>query len=85
MVRLSEYCMDLESAVVIETFSDKAFAEAAVSLLASENIEAWIRADDAGGGLPNLDFARGVGVLVAPGDRERARQILHAGEEESEA
>ncbi len=68
--------MDIENAVVIESFSDKAFAEAAVSLLESEGIEAIFSADDAGGELPNLDFARGVQLLVAPEDVERAKAVL---------
>jgi hypothetical protein len=71
-----------ETLVVIDSFSDKAFAEAAVSLLASEGIEAWVRADDAGGELPNLDFAKGARVLVLEADAERARGILNAAAEE---
>ncbi len=71
--------MNYEGAVVLETFSDKAFAEAAVSLLASEGIEAFIHADDAGGELPNLDFARGVRVLVGADDEARATELLNAG------
>jgi len=63
--------------VVIESFSDRSFAEAAVSLLASEDIEAEIDADDAGGEFPNLDFARGARVLVAERDAERARVVLN--------
>ena len=77
--------MSSDIEVVIETFSDKSFAEAAVSLLASEEIQAWIRSDDAGGGLPNLGFARGVRVLVAPADEARARAILDGGAEASGA
>lgn len=76
--------MDYEEAEVIESFSGKAFAEAAVSLLHSEGIEAVIHADDAGGELPNLDFAGGVRVLVARGDLERARMILRSETEEGE-
>jgi hypothetical protein len=77
--------MDTEVEAVIETFSDKAFAEAAVSLLASEQIDAWIRSDDAGGGFPNLDFARGVRLMVAPADKARATAILNGGSEEPDA
>lgn len=66
-----------EREVVVESFSDKSFAEAAISLLATEGIEAHFHADDAGGELPNLDFARGVRVLVAPVDLERAQEILN--------
>jgi len=77
--------MSSDIEVVIETFSDKSFAEAAVSLLESEEIRAWIHSDDAGGGLPNLDFARGVRLLVAPADEARARAILGGGAEASGA
>ena len=76
--------LDYEQAEVIESFSDKSFAEATISLLASEGIEAVIHSDDAGGELPNLDFARGVRVLVAHADVERARMILDAGSEEGD-
>ncbi|MDG2335348.1 MAG: DUF2007 domain-containing protein [Myxococcota bacterium] len=75
--------MNYEGSVVLESFSDKAFAEAAVSLLASEGIEAFIHADDAGGELPNLDFARGVRVLVSAEDKTRAHELLNAGDGES--
>jgi hypothetical protein len=64
--------------IVIESFSDKAFAEAAASLLESEGIVATISSDDAGGELPNLDFATGVRLLVARSDVERAREVLNA-------
>ncbi len=77
--------MDLEKLVAIESFLDKAFAEAAVSLLASEGIESAIDADDAGHELPNLDFARGVRVLVSPEDVERAKQVLNAASEDGTA
>jgi hypothetical protein len=68
--------MDVDTAVVIETYSDESFAEAAVSLLEAEGIEALISSDDAGHALPNLDFASGVRVLVAPGDAERAKALI---------
>lgn len=67
--------------VVIETFSDKAFAEAAASVLESEGIEARIASDDAGGELPNLDFARGVKLSVARVDVDRAKGVLHPASE----
>ncbi len=69
--------MAQEREVVVESFSDKSFAEAAISLLATEGIAAHMHADDAGGELPNLDFARGVRVVVAPVDLERAIEILN--------
>lgn len=64
--------------VVVETFSDKAFAQAAISLLESEGIEAELISDDAGGELPNLDFASGVQVMVAAADADRARAVLNS-------
>ncbi len=64
--------------VVVESFSEKVFAEAAASLLESEGIESVISADDAGGELPNLDFAAGVKLRVARADAERARGVLNA-------
>jgi len=77
--------MDVENAVVIETYSDESFAEAAVSLLAAEGIEALIASDDAGHALPNLDFARGVRVLVAPGDADRAKTLLETSGDQPDA
>ncbi|MAI80844.1 MAG: hypothetical protein CL917_18025 [Deltaproteobacteria bacterium] len=76
--------MDYEQAEVIESYSDKSFAEAAISLLASEGIEAVVHSDDAGGELPNLGFARGIRLLVLSKDAERARMILDPGSEAAE-
>ena len=76
--------MDLERAVVVQSFSTAATAEAAVGLLQSEGIDAMVRADDAGGTLPNLDLVRGAKVLVDAQNEERARELLNAGLDESE-
>jgi hypothetical protein len=70
--------MDFEDAVVVESFSSHELAEAAVSLLRSEGVEAVVSADDAGGELPNLDLARGVRVLVPSASFEFARELLHS-------
>lgn len=72
--------MDLEreSAVVVATFPNRTLASLAASLLAVEGIEAFILADDAGGLYPMLQFLRGVKLLVAPEDEERAKEILAA-------
>ncbi len=77
--------MDVEHLVVIETYSDESFAEAAVSLLAAEGIEALVASDDAGHALPNLDFAKGVRVLVAPEDAERAKALIETAGDAPEA
>ena len=70
--------MNLDDAVVLETFPNRMIAEMAAGLLASEGIEALVMADDAGGAYPMLQFIRGVRLLVAPEDRYRAREILAA-------
>jgi hypothetical protein len=72
--------MDLEreSAVVVATFPNRTLAALAASLLEVEGIETYILADDAGGTYPMLQFLRGVKLLVAPDDEERAREILAA-------
>lgn len=70
--------MDFEDAVVVESFSSHELAEAAVSLLRSEGVDAVVSADDAGGELPNLDLAGGVRVLVPSESLDFARELLHS-------
>ncbi len=70
--------MNFEDAVVVETFSDHATADAAVSLLASEGIDAFVSSDDAGGELPNLDVGGSIRVFVRSENLELARGLLHA-------
>jgi hypothetical protein len=69
--------MDFESAVVIGTFPNHETAEAIVSLLASEKIEAVLQSDDAGGELPNLDLGRGIRVYVKKEDAEFAKGLIN--------
>jgi hypothetical protein len=69
--------MDFEDAVVVATYPNHETAEAAVSLLASEGIEAVITSDDAGGELPNLDVGRGIRVCVRKADAEFATGMLN--------
>jgi hypothetical protein len=71
--------MDFENAVVVSSFSNHETAEAAVSLLRSEGIEAEISADDAGGEIPSLDLAGGVRVYVSRDNEEFARALLEQG------
>ncbi len=70
--------MDFDDAVVLETFSNRIEAEMAAGLLESEGVEAVVRADDAGGAYPMLQFVRGVRLMVAQEDEARAREILAA-------
>jgi hypothetical protein len=74
--------LNLDDAIVLETFPSRIEAEMAAGLLESEGIACLILADDAGGLYPMLQFVRGVRLLVAPEDRDRAREILKAMEEE---
>ncbi|MDP3182968.1 MAG: DUF2007 domain-containing protein [Desulfobaccales bacterium] len=73
--------MNLDDAVLLETFPNRILAELAASLLEGEGIEALIMADDAGGAYPALQFVRGVRLLVAPEDETRAREFLKAMQE----
>ena len=68
--------MNLDDAVVLETFSNRIEAEMAAGLLESEGIEAMVMADDAGGTYPMLQFIRGVRLMVFKEDEARAREIL---------
>ncbi len=70
--------MNLDDAVVLETFSNRIEAEMAAGLLESEGVEALVLADDAGGTYPMLQFVRGVRLLVFKEDEARAKEILAA-------
>lgn len=62
--------------VIVRESLHESEAQVVVALLESEGIEAVIDEDDAGDQLPSLEEARGVRVLVAQADAERARTIL---------
>ena len=68
--------MNLDDAIVLETFSNRIEAEMAAGLLESEGIEAMVMADDAGGTYPMLQFIRGVRLVVFKEDEARAKEIL---------
>jgi len=70
--------MNLDDAVVLETFPNRIEAEMAAGLLESEGVPAMVMADDAGGAYPSLQFVRGVRLMVAAADRYRALEILKA-------
>lgn len=65
--------MNLDDAIVLETFSNRIEAEMAAGLLEAEGIEAMVMADDAGGTYPMLQFIRGVRLMVFKEDEARAR------------
>jgi len=70
--------VNFDDAIVLETFSNRIEAEMAAGLLEAEGVEAMVRADDAGGAYPMLQFGRGVRLMVAQEDEARAREILWA-------
>ncbi len=70
--------MNLDDAIVLETFPNRIAAEMAAGLLESEGVEAMVAADDASGAFPPLQFIRGVRLLVYREDEARAREILQA-------
>jgi hypothetical protein len=70
--------LNLDDAIVLETFSNRIEAEMAAGLLESEGIEATVMADDAGGAYPMLQFVRGVRLMVAQEDEARAKEIRAA-------
>ena len=70
--------MDFTQAVTVATFSDHATAEAAISLLQSEGIEAAMSSDDAGGEMPNLDVGSPIRIFVESQNEELARGLLNA-------
>jgi hypothetical protein len=76
--------MDFEDAVVVSTFPNRETAEAAVSLLQSEGVEAAVHSDDAGGELPNLDVGGGVRVLVTRANLEFAKALLEQGRDDAD-
>jgi len=72
--------MDFTNAVEVGAYSDHSSAEAAVSLLKSEGIDAVVSSDDAGGEMPNLGMGGHVRVFVQSKDEEMARGLLQQGE-----
>jgi hypothetical protein len=68
--------MNIDDAIVLETFPNRIAADMAAGLLESEGVEAMVLADDASGTFPPLQFIRGVRLMVYKEDEARAREIL---------
>ena len=51
-------------------------AEVACAQLRAEDVNAYLKTDNAGGIHPELNFTRGVRLMVLAGDEERARRII---------
>lgn len=52
--------------------------EVACAQLRAAEINVYLKTDNAGGIHPELNFTRGVRLMVLAGDEERARQIIEA-------
>lgn len=68
--------------VVVHEELQEADARIVLGYLESEGIEATIFEDDAGDQLPSLEMTRGIKILVAHDDANRARELLKARESE---
>ncbi len=68
--------LNLDDAIILETFPNRIEAEIVAGLLESEGVEAMVLADDAGGAYPSLQLYHGVRLLVYREDEARAREIL---------
>ena len=79
-----DFPLNLDDAIVLETFANRIEAEMAAGLLESEGIESMVAADDAGGMYPIFRLTLGVRLLVYREDEARAREILKAMEEPGE-
>lgn len=62
--------------VPVATFDRRHQADFARGFLEDAEIDSVLSADDAGGADMGLSFARQVRLLVRPGDREEAEQVL---------
>lgn len=65
-----------DKAIVISIFPTRRDAEIARNRLESENIYAFITADDAGGVHPELQMAHGVKLSVLSSNAQKAREVL---------
>ncbi|MGI9609754.1 MAG: putative signal transducing protein [Acidimicrobiia bacterium] len=52
--------------------------EVACAQLRAENINAYLKTDNAGGIHPELNFTRGVRLMVLAEDEDRARGVIEA-------
>lgn len=68
-----------EDIVEIARFFNIMEGELACAQLRAEKIKAYLKTDNAGGIHPELNFTRGVRLMVLAEDEEAARKILDPG------
>ena len=62
--------------VEVARFFNVIEGEVACARLRAENIKAYLKTDNAGGIHPELNFTRGVRLMVLAEDQERAQEML---------
>ena len=62
--------------VELARFFNRTEAEIVAAKLRAEEVPAYLKTDNAGGIHPELDFTRGIRVMVLAEDEERARLVL---------
>ena len=62
--------------VEVAKFFNRVEAEIACARLRADDIAAYLKTDDAGGLHPELDFTRGIMLMVLEDDEETARVLL---------
>jgi hypothetical protein len=66
----------MSSFVVLRTFSSRGEAQSVQAVLSGSGIETFIESDDCGALDPALSFGRGVQLLVAEEDVDRAADVM---------
>ncbi len=67
-----------EDIVEIARFFNIMEGEVACAQLRAQDIKAYLKTDNAGGIHPELNFTRGVRLMVLAGDEDRARALIGA-------
>lgn len=70
--------------IELKSFPHEMFAQMASDYLSGQGIETFIKKDDCGGFYPQLQFAAGVRLMVAPEEQEKAKKILDEMDMENE-
>jgi len=66
----------MSSFVVLRTFSSRSEAQSVQAVLFGSGIETFVESDDCGALDPALGFGRGVQLLVAEEDVDRAADVM---------
>lgn len=68
--------IDSQDIVEIARYFNIMEGEVACAQLRAEKIKAYLKTDNAGGIHPELNFTRGIRLMVLAGDEERARRLI---------